>query len=113
LFTLPEKFCSFESKHPARAPFHTLAAGQAVRIDHGLSKPDIATNVNVDGAIKCANTTLYTAPWFRNDVAAGKNFAVARLEMTFFIRHGYFPLGEYAMIHVNHINNNRKTIYLP
>jgi hypothetical protein len=78
LFTLPEKINPFESQHPARTAVHAFAAGQAVRIEHVLSKPDIPADVYADGTIECANTALHTARWLGDDVPAGKDFAPAR-----------------------------------
>jgi hypothetical protein len=76
-----------------------------------LSQPDIAADVNIDGAIKCANTALHTAGRFRNNMPAGKNFAPAQLDRFFFVRHGHFLFGYYVMIHVNHLNNNMEREY--
>jgi hypothetical protein len=57
-----------------------------------LSKPDITADVNADGAIKCTNTALHTAGWFGNNMPAGKNFAPARSEWIFFVRHDFLTI---------------------
>jgi hypothetical protein len=81
---------AFEAQHTARAAVDAFTAGQAVRIGHVLSQPDMAADINADGAVECANTALHTARWLRNDVSAGKNFAPARFDWFFLSWHAYF-----------------------
>ena len=61
----------------------------------------MTTDINADGAIKCANATLHTTRWLGNDVPAGKNFAPARFERFLFIWHEHFPSGDEVIIHPN------------
>jgi hypothetical protein len=55
-------------------------------------QPDMTTDVNADGAIKCADTALHTAQGFGNNVPAGKHFTSFWIEMIFFVMHDLFPM---------------------
>jgi phage terminase large subunit-like protein len=60
---------SFEAQYTARTAYDTFTTGQAVAILNRHTKPGVAANVNINGAMIRANAALYAALTCRDDLS--------------------------------------------
>ena len=68
-----------KTQYATRTAGHTLAAGEAMIIFNGLTKPDVAPHVNADGAVVRADAALHAANIIWNDPSVGSGLLLDTL----------------------------------
>jgi hypothetical protein len=66
-------------QYPSWASIDAFSAGQASRIFDILPRPGMQANIDPDGAVKRADSTLDTTLWFRDDMPGDHCLQVMRL----------------------------------